>query len=164
MALHLNFREPGDADAWIPVNDGVMGGLSQSSMTVGADSSARFEGRVSLENNGGFASVRCRLRQPPPDSSRLIRLHALGDGHVFKLTLRLDDGFDSINYQVDFLPAGHQWMDIDLASDQFAPTFRGRPVTAPPLTSFEQVRQIGLMIANRQAGAFCLKLRSISFL
>lgn len=164
MTLHLNFREPGDADAWVPVNDGVMGGLSQSSLTSDGDSSARFEGRVSLENNGGFASVRHRLRQPPPEGSRQIRLRALGDGHVFKLSLRLDDVFDGISYQADFCPARHQWMDIDLGCDQFAPTFRGRPVNAPPLTSFGQVSQIGLMIANRQAGAFCLKLRSISFL
>jgi hypothetical protein len=42
------------------------------------------------------------------------------------------------------------------------PTFRGRVVaTAPPLDP-GRVRQVGLMIADRQAGAFRLAVRSIS--
>ncbi len=164
MSLHLNVTEPGHTGDWAPVNDGVMGGLSQSRFALDAEGVARFEGMVSLENNGGFASVRHRLRQRPSTQCRQIRLHALGDGHMYKLALRTDDTFDGISYQADFLPASHQWMDIDLGLDQFMPMFRGRAVTAPPLTSGAQIQQIGLMIANRQAGAFCLKLRSISFI
>lgn len=164
MTLQLDFLALNDPGVWVPVNDGVMGGVSRSRLTRDAEGIARFEGEVSLENNGGFASVRHRLKQPPPDHSRRIRLQVLGDGRVYKLALRTDDAFDGISYQADFRPASHQWMDIDLAPDQFMPTFRGRVVTAPELISFAPVRQIALMIANRQAGAFCLRLRSISFL
>lgn len=164
MNLPLTMRELGAADAWTPVNDSVMGGLSQSRLLLEEDGVARFEGRVSLENKGGFASVRHRLRQTPPSNSRQLRLQVLGDGHVYKLALRVDEAFDGISYQADFLPASHQWMDLDLSIDQFIPAFRGRQVDAPALNSFAQVHQIGLMIANKQAGAFCLKLRSIHFL
>ena len=164
MSAHLNFTDLGKPEDWTPINDGVMGGLSHSRVAMDAQGIARFEGVVSLENNGGFASVRYRLRQPPPTACRHIRLHVLGDGHVYKLALRTDDAFDGISYQTDFLPAAHQWMDIDLGLDQFLPVFRGRATTAPPLSSAAPIQQIGLMIANRQAGAFCLKLRSISFM
>ena len=164
MNLPLDLQALAEPAAWMPINDGVMGGLSYSRFLVDEDGSASFEGRVSLENRGGFASVRHSLRQLVPPNSRQIRLRALGDGHVYKLALRTDDTFDGISYQADFLPASHQWMDIDLGLDQFAPTFRGRPASAAALSSFGQIRQIGLMIANRQAGDFCLKLRSISFL
>lgn len=164
MNLHLSVRELVEPGAWVAINDGVMGGLSQSRLRLDEAGVACFEGQVSLENNGGFASVRHQLRQPPAEDSRQLRLHVLGDGHIYKLALRTDETFDGISYQTDFLPASHQWMDIDLRPDQFTPSFRGRAVTAPPLHSFGQVRQIGLMIANRQAGGFALKLRSISFL
>ncbi len=164
MNLHLNARELTTPGAWTPINDGVMGGLSQSRLRQDDEGTARFEGLVSLENRGAFASVRHRLHQPPPENSYLIRLQVLGDGKVYKLALRTDDDFDGISYQADFHPASHQWMAIDLGLDQFRPTFRGRPAAAPALHSFAQVRQLGLMIADRQAGAFCLKLRSISFL
>ena len=164
MNLPLDLSALAEPAAWAPIDDGVMGGLSRSRFRVDDDGCARFEGVLSLENQGGFASVRHQLRQSIPDHSRQIRLRALGDGHVYKLALRTDEAFDGISYQADFLPASHQWMDIDLVLAQFAPTFRGRPATAAALTSFGQIRQIGLMIANRQAGTFCLTLRSISFL
>lgn len=164
MNLPMNLQALAEPAAWKPINDGVMGGLSHSRFLVDEEGCARFEGTVSLENQGGFASVRHVLRQLVPANSRQIRLRALGDGHVYKFSLRTDDAFDGISYQADFLPASHQWMDIDLGLDQFAATFRGRPASAAALTSFGQIRQIGLMIANRQVGDFCLKLRLISFL
>lgn len=164
MSIYTDFLQAADLSDWAPINDGVMGGLSESSMRADAAGVASFEGKVSLENQGGFASVRRSLRQIPPESARLLRLHVLGDGHIYKFTLRTDGGFDGISYQAEFTPASHQWMDIDLALEQFSAVFRGRPVDAPALVSGSQVRQIGLMIANRQAGAFCLKLRSIRFI
>lgn len=164
MSADLNVLSPPLPDEWVPIDDGVMGGLSRSRLILDKDGEARFEGQVSLENNGGFASVRHRLRQTPPQHSRQIRLQVLGDGHVYKLTLRVDEDFDGVTYQANFLPASHQWMECDLGLDQFMPSFRGRSVVAPALTSLAQVRQIGLMIANRQAGPFVLKLRSIRFL
>ena len=51
MVLEMN---PG---SWQIVNDGVMGGISSSRM-VEADGVLNFEGELSLENNGGFASAR----------------------------------------------------------------------------------------------------------
>ena len=42
---------------WSVVNDTVMGGRSSAQMSK-AEEGWVFEGRVSLENNGGFASVR----------------------------------------------------------------------------------------------------------
>ena len=164
MKLPMNLHALTEPAAWATINDGVMGGVSRSRFLVDEEGCARFEGVVSLENQGGFASVRHVLRELIPTNSLQIRLRVLGDGHVYKLTLRTDSAFDGVSYQADFLPASHQWMEIDLGLDQFAPMFRGRPASAPALTSLGQVRQIGLMVANRQAGAFCLKLRSISFL
>ena len=50
---------------------------------------------------------------------------------------------------------------VRLPVAEFRPTFRGRVVaTAPPLDP-ARVRQVGLMIADRQAGSFSLAVRSI---
>ena len=49
----------GPEGRWMVVNDGVMGGVSRSTIRRGDDvGTAVFEGTLSLENNGGFASVR----------------------------------------------------------------------------------------------------------
>ena len=47
---------------WRIVNDGVMGGLSSSKVIVNDDNKIIFSGNVSLENNGGFASLRSPVK------------------------------------------------------------------------------------------------------
>lgn len=53
-----NFDNPGSTQDWHPINDGVMGGVSTSRLTFDLAGHAVFEGDVSLQNGGGFASVR----------------------------------------------------------------------------------------------------------
>jgi hypothetical protein len=43
---------------WATVDDRVMGGISRSELRSAPTGHAVFEGEVSLERNGGFASVR----------------------------------------------------------------------------------------------------------
>lgn len=45
------------ADQWQTVNDGVMGGRSEGNFRISGKPSMEFFGTLSLENNGGFASV-----------------------------------------------------------------------------------------------------------
>ncbi|MEL0037316.1 MAG: CIA30 family protein, partial [Gammaproteobacteria bacterium] len=49
-----------DVQSWMIVNDTVMGGRSQANLSLveGEDEVFRFDGLLSLENNGGFASSR----------------------------------------------------------------------------------------------------------
>ena len=42
---------------WRIVNDGVMGGISKSSLILNDLGKGQFMGHVSLANNGGFASI-----------------------------------------------------------------------------------------------------------
>jgi NADH dehydrogenase [ubiquinone] 1 alpha subcomplex assembly factor 1 len=44
----------------------------------------------------------------------------------------------------------------------FEPSWRGRPVEGASALRSESLRQLGLAIADRQAGAFKLALRSIA--
>ena len=46
-------------EPWRAINDGVMGGVSVGRM-VATDRGLRFEGELSLENNGGAAAGRRR--------------------------------------------------------------------------------------------------------
>ena len=54
----FDFELSGEANKWLVVNDGVMGGLSQSEVILSGSNTAVFQGTISLENNGGFASTR----------------------------------------------------------------------------------------------------------
>ncbi len=54
----LRFDLPISVADWSPIDDAVMGGVSSSRMRHDPQGYAVFEGVVSLERNGGFASVR----------------------------------------------------------------------------------------------------------
>ena len=92
---------------------------------------------------------------------RAWRLEVRGDGRRYKFNLRTRDAFDGVNYQAAFAAPPDEWTVVDLATNDFAPTFRGRRVAAPPL-DFARVHAIGLMLADRQPGAFALALRRIA--
>lgn len=144
--------------SWRAVNDGVMGGLSQSRLRGNDAGTAVFTGVVSFENNGGFASVRTSLGEVDLSEYDGLAVHVLGDGKRYRLRLRTDDRFDGIAYQATFDTAGDVWQVVEIPFASFLPTYRGRtPRGAPPL-DISKICQIGFMIADKQEGGFRLEI------
>ncbi len=156
----FNFESPDAVTDWSAVDDSVMGGRSASQLLYCAAGFAVFTGTVSLAHRGGFASIRSCVLDLAAPGAQAICLECCGDGRHYKLNLRTDDAFDGINYQAGFEGTPHPWRTIHLPVAAFSPTFRGRRIAAPPLDP-ARIRQVGLMIAGGQAGAFELRVRSI---
>jgi len=162
MARELfSFESAVSVADWSAIDDRVMGGVSRSRLLHDPAGHAAFEGVVSLEHNGGFASVRSGPMDLGVPAAITYVLEVCGDGKRYKLNLSTDDTFDGVNYQVVFEPPAGTWTSVRLPLSGFRPTFRGRSVPGAPTLDPARVRQIGLMIADRQAGRFALALRSI---
>jgi hypothetical protein len=146
---------------WSAIDDNVMGGVSTSRLRHDPAGHAVFEGTVSLERNGGFASVRSRPLDLGSPGATACLLEVRGDGKRYKLNLRTDDAFDGVNYQAAFEAPQGTWTLVRLPLSALLPTFRGRRVPGAPPLDPARVRQAGLMIADAQAGSFALALRSI---
>ena len=155
----LNFDTPDSVLGWTSVDDAVMGGVSCSKLNFNPDGHAEFTGEISLENNGGFASVRSAPSSYSAVNTEKLRLCVLGDGHHYSLNLRMENFLEGINYQALFKPP-EMWSEFTFNYDAFKPRLRGRPIAAPPL-DFSRIHQIGFMIADRQAGAFALFIRRL---
>ena len=92
------------------LDDVVMGGISESGFVVrqgaGEDGGPAgvFAGRVTTQNNGGFASVRTRNLEPALDLDAFegLQLRVRGDGMRYKLIIRCDPGWDSVGYTQGF--------------------------------------------------------------
>lgn len=158
----LDFDDAAEAALWRPVDDVVMGGISSSGFDLAEAGIARFSGRVSLEYNGGFASVRTPPRDWNTAGATAFVLRVRGDGHAYKFTLRTGDGFDGIQYQARFTPPAGEWTEVRLPVASFAATFRGRTVPDAPALDPARVRALGLMISDRQAGPFELLVDRIA--
>ncbi len=156
----VDFHSSTAAD-WFVVNDGVMGGISSSSMEVTANGTGVFAGHLSLENNGGFASVRTIPAASDLSGFAGLALRVRGDGRRYQLRLRTDSGFDGLAYRAEFDTEPDVWITVVLPFDTFVPTFRGYvPRNAPPLDT-GTIRQLGLLIGDKREGAFRLEIQRI---
>jgi len=157
--LVIDFLDPAQVSGWNPVNDRVMGGVSTSQATATVEGMA-FCGVVSLDNNGGFASIRALPCEFGLAGAIALVLRVRGDGKAYKFGIRTDDAFDGVQYQARFTTKSGEWRDIRLPINEFQPTFRGRTVQAPNLDP-NRIRVFGLLISDRQAGPFELVVESI---
>jgi hypothetical protein len=158
----FDFADPAEAEAWAPIDDRVMGGVSRSRLRHDPAGHAVFEGNVSLERNGGFASVRSVPAAFGRAGAQSAILETRGDARRFKLNLLTEDAFDGVNYQASFTPDPDRWQSLRIPLAEFRPSFRGREVPGAPPLDPARIRQIGLMIVERQAGPFVLAIRRIS--
>jgi len=153
----LDFSRPEVVRAFRVVNDDVMGGVSMSRLSP-APGAMLFDGTLSLENNGGFASFRGPVRFPAGSGALLLTVR--GDGRRYKLTLKLDDRPGTAQYQAGFV-APPEWQTLRFKPGDFAASFRGRAVDAPAVR-FGDVHYAGLLISDKQAGAFRIEVKGIA--
>lgn len=76
----INFDDLESVIGWLPSNDAVMGAMSTRCFRYDPAGHAVFEGEVSLERNGGFASVcAAQVARGAPETLGYV-LSVLGDG------------------------------------------------------------------------------------
>lgn len=147
---------------WQIVNDGVMGGVSESSFQINADGNAVFLGNLSLENNGGFASVK---NHTPLNlmGFEVILLHVKGDGkrYSFRLKTGEENRVHKWSYEYRFNTKKDKWMKIRLPVSDFVPTYRGSVPAGVPALNPAEIKQFGFLISDRQEGPFRLEIQSI---
>ena len=146
---------------WMVVNDGVMGGMSESRTKVSEHGTLVFTGNVSLENNGGFASIRHGAEPFGLERGKGIMLRVKGDGKKYQLRVRTSDRFDGMAYKVDFETKKDAWLEFRFPWNVFTATFRGRTIEDAPSLKPLNIRQIGFLIADKQEGSFELEIQTL---
>ena len=98
-----SFEKPDSAQNWISVNDGVMGGVSEGRFERTERKTLLFTGNLSLENNGGFASIRTKPSVMNLAGASGIIVKARGDGRTYWVDLRTARQFGASSYRA-YLP------------------------------------------------------------
>jgi len=157
--LILHFPDRASAAAWLPVHDRVMGGVSSGGVRWNPGGTATFAGELSLAFGGGFASARVTLPAPGlREGWGGVTLRCRGDGRRYSLRLYTDDTPPGVSYRSDFETRGGEWEEFAFPYISFHPVRRGRPVQGAPPLGPERVRQVGILVADGQAGPFALEL------
>ena len=147
---------------WRSSNDGVMGGLSKGSARI-LEEGMLFDGELSLENNGGFSSIYVNVNFDLSDFSG-VRLTVLGDGRTYRLRLESDAIFSQrgpVNFSSEFKTTAGEWVEIFLPFSDLNQSWRGRQLSGYTF-NLQDIRKIGIMLADKRPGQFSLKIASIA--
>jgi hypothetical protein len=150
----FDFNSTATSGSWYAVNDDVMGGISKSNMKLNDNGTATFRGLVSLENNGGFASIRSAIDNSFESEYKGVLLRVKGDGKTYNVRFRTNKDFDGYAYQVKIKTEKNEWKEFKIPFKDFIPTYRGYTLSGKPALESKNIAQVGVLIADKQSGSF----------
>jgi len=155
----FDFNSNCNLDNWYVVNDGVMGGLSEGHLTITKEGHGLFYGNVSLENYGGFTSIRYLLDNKKIKENAFCNIRLKGDGKNYQFRVKSDE-YQGFSYIYEFNTSG-EWENIKIPLHEMYPSFRGRRLDMPNFSG-EQIAEITFLIANKKAESFNLYIDQIT--
>lgn len=153
------FDDPARAAEWRIVNDGVMGGVSEGGFRITEAGTLEFSGSISLQNNGGFASIRSSPRPLGLRSGDMLHVHLRGDGRRYFLNLYVPGSRTAFSYRAGIQTIREEWMDIRIPMERFRASWFGRQVDDS--LEAERVHSLGFMLSDGKPGPFQLEIDSI---
>ena len=144
----FDFNANANLENWSTVNDTVMGGVSSSSLIIDENGHANFSGEVSLENNGGFASIRYVCTDQKLGDATKAVLKIKGDGNEYQLRFK-ESTSDGHSYIIPFDTSG-EWETVELELDEMTASFRGSQLN---MDNFHHmfIDELSLFIGNKEA-------------
>lgn len=158
MDILINFDNSPHEPRWAALNDGVMGGRSSGGAVV-ADGQLQFSGELSLQNNGGFASVRSEGRDFDLTAVTAVVLRVRGDGRRYQLRVATDARHRGmpVSFGAEFDTRAEEWVEVRVPLKSLTATVRGSVVQGVSMDP-ARVQEFGLLIADKREGAFSLEL------
>ena len=157
----FDFTQATAASRWQAVNDGVMGGISRGVFRVTPAGLLEFTGNLSLENNGGFASIRSKPSNMGLKSTDTLLIKLKGDGRDYSLNLYLNRPLMAFSYRASFSTKKDQWLEIRAPLANFVATSFGREIVDAGPVNPAEIIGVGFMLSDKKPGPFRLEIESI---
>jgi NADH dehydrogenase [ubiquinone] 1 alpha subcomplex assembly factor 1 len=160
----LDFSTPDAAQNWQAVNDGVMGGVSDGRFKVTPNKTLEFFGTLSLENNGGFASVRTKPTDLPIKMGDTLVVRLRGDGREYVLNIYTKSRRMAFSYRAPLPTTKDEWTEVAIPLEEFIPTAFGRRVQGMGPVDPSQVNGLGFMLSDKKPGPFMMQVEWVKVL
>lgn len=159
----IDFGQALGSQGWMIVNDGVMGGLSKSTVTL-TESSLLFKGTISLKNNGGFASIRSGIGKFDLSNFSTVKIKFRSTGRYFALRLATSELYFKPNYKHNFGSATGEWETVELKMSDFKEYTMGQ-ISGSTMSkdNLENVLRIGIILSDKIDGPFEIEIDYIEF-
>ena len=159
----IDFGKDKDGQKWQVVNDGVMGGLSQGNAEL-TQNSILFKGKVSLDNNGGFSSLRSRFSKKDLSQFQEVQLRYRSTGISLAMTLSVSRRWYVPNYKTSLSGTQGEWKTVTLPLQDFRKHYIGKPMNE--LLNEEaqsQIIRFGFITDEKKYGDFEFEIDYIEF-
>ncbi|MFM8804788.1 MAG: CIA30 family protein [Planctomycetia bacterium] len=160
----LDFAAPETAQRWQAVNDGVMGGVSDGRFRITADETLEFFGTLSLENNGGFASVRTKPTELDVKAGDTLVVRVKGDGREYVLNIYTKSRRMAFLYRAPLPTTKDEWTEVSVPLADLIPTAFGRRVQGMGPVEPSQINGLGFMLSDKQPGRFQMRVEWVKVL
>ena len=154
----LDFAGHNAADQRQAVNDGVMGGVSDGRFRITEDKTLGFFGMLSLENDGGFASVRTKPTDLDIKAGDTLVIRARGDGREYVLNIYTKSRRMAFSYRAPLPTTKDEWMEVEIPLADFIPTAFGRRIQGMGPVEPDQINGLGFMLSDKKAGKFQMQV------
>ncbi len=160
---NVDFGKYKDGERWKITNDGVMGGLSEGDYRI-TDDGVVFYGNISLENNGGFSSLRSHYEKRDLSSYKKIIIHYRSKQYTMGFTLEMDKRWYVPYYKVDLPGTNWKWVTKEITFADFDRYNIGRKRPGKPTqTELANILRIGFISNEKKAGPFKIEIDYIKF-
>ncbi len=157
----FDFAGADAAKEWQTVNDGVMGGVSEGKFAITEKKTLEFFGTLSLENNGGFASVRTKAKKLGLEKGDTLVARVRGDGREYSMNLYLNKPLMAFSYRAAVQTKKDEWIEVKVPLEKFEATSFGRVVKDAGAVKPEEVNALGFLLGDKKAGPFKLEVEWI---
>lgn len=157
----FDFTGADAAKEWQTINDGVMGGVSDGKFKITDKKTLDFYGTLSLENNGGFASVRSKAKKLGLKKGDVLVAKVRGDGREYSMNLHVPRPLVAFSYRATVQTKKDEWIEVKLPLDKFVATSFGRPVRDAGPVDPQEVNGLGFLLGDKKAGPFKLEVEWI---
>ena len=157
----FDFYSPEAAKNWQSVNDNVMGGVSEGEFKITDEKTLEFFGKISLENNGGFASVRTKSKKLGLKKGEVLVARVRGDGRKYRMNLYVPTFQIAYSYRSVFPTKKDEWIEVELPLEKFEATSFGRVVKNAGQVDAPSINGIGFLLNDKKDGPFKLEVEWI---
>ncbi|MFT4575364.1 MAG: NADH dehydrogenase [ubiquinone] 1 alpha subcomplex assembly factor 1 [Polaribacter sp.] len=154
----FDFNKESAISSWKIVDDVVMGGRSTGDFKLNINGHGEFSGAVSLENNGGFSSVRHRFEKNDLANYTRFVLNIKGDGKKYQF--RVKSNTSDYHSYISVIQTDTTWQTIEILFSEMYPSFRGRELNMANYSA-KEMEEIAFLIGNKKRERFKLQIDKI---
>lgn len=159
----IDFGKTKDGVNWWVVNDGVMGGLSQGNKVM-TENSILFKGVISLDNNGGFSSLRRSLSDKNLTQYNKIEIRYRSTGISKALSLSVSRRWYIPNYKISLEGTSGKWKTKTIKLSDFKKHSLGKPMNESlKKEKIKDVVRMGIITDEKKYGDFEFEVDYIEF-